>query len=142
VIDATDNLETRFLVNDACVKHGVPWVYGGAVGVSGMVLVVTPDGPCLRCVFPKMPEPGQLPTCNTVGIDNTLPSVVSSVQVTEAFKIIMGKEHTPELMVIDVWSHDIDKVKVKKDPGCACCGKRAFEHLAAETAPTWPKASR
>ncbi len=129
VVDATDNMETRFLVNDACVKHGIPWVYGGAVGVSGMVLVVTADGPCLRCVFPGMPEPGSLPTCNTVGIANTLPGVVSSTQVTEAFKIMMGKEHVPGLLVLDVWSHEIETVRVGKDPLCPCCGRRDFEHL-------------
>ncbi|MDQ1372109.1 MAG: HesA/MoeB/ThiF family protein [Candidatus Thermoplasmatota archaeon] len=123
VVDATDNMETRYIVNDACVRLAIPWVYGGAVGVSGMVMVVTRDGPCLRCVFPSPPRPGDLPTCNTVGIVNTLPSAVSSMQVTEAFKLIMGKEHTRELMVLDVWSQDIQKIKVVKDPKCAACGR-------------------
>jgi len=123
VIDATDNMETRYLVNDASVRLGIPWVYGGAVGVSGMVMVVTEGGPCLRCVFPNPPRPGDLPTCNTVGIINTLPSMVASMQVTEAFKIMMGKETTPELMVLDVWNQDIQKIKVRKDPKCVCCGR-------------------
>jgi adenylyltransferase/sulfurtransferase len=126
VVDATDNMETRYLVNDACVRVGVPWVYGGAVGVSGMALVVSPGGPCLRCVFPKPPRPGMLPTCNTVGIINTLPGTVSSVQVTEALKIMTGKAHTPELMVIDVWAHDIQRVKVSRDPRCTSCGQGAL----------------
>lgn len=122
VVDATDNMETRYTVNDACVKAGVPWVYGGAVGVSGMVLVVAGDGPCLRCVFPRPPRPGMLPTCNTVGIINTLPGTVSSIQVTEAIKVMTGKEHTPELMAVDVWNHDIHKIKVGRDPKCPACG--------------------
>ena len=125
VIDATDNMETRYVVNDACVRAGVPWVYGGAVGVSGMAMVVSKGGPCLRCVFPRPPRQGMLPTCNTVGIANTLPGMVASVQVTEAFKIMMGKDHTPELMVMDVWSHDIQKIKVERDPKCATCGAGA-----------------
>ena len=58
VLDATDNMDTRFLINDACAKHGVPWVYAGAVGVTGMVMPVVPKGPCLRCVFPALPQPG------------------------------------------------------------------------------------
>ena len=138
VVDATDNMETRFLLNDACVKHRIPWVYGGAVGVSGMVLVVREDGPCLRCVFPSMPEPGELPTCNTVGIANTLPSMVASMQVTEAFKIIMGKDSIHELMILDVWSQEIEKITVHKNPQCPCCGKKDFEHLEgrAKTPPS------
>jgi len=131
VIDATDNMETRFLVNDACVKLGIPWVYGGAVGVSGMVLAIVPDGPCLRCVFRSLPEPGELPTCDTAGIINTLPAAVSALQVTEAFKILMGKKPSPELMVLDVWNPDIQRIKVKKDPQCPCCGRRRFEYLTA-----------
>ncbi len=123
VIDATDNMETRYLVNDASVRLGIPWVYGGAVGISGMVMVVVEDGPCLRCVFPNPPRPGELPTCNTVGIINTLPSIVASVQVTEAFKVMMDKETTPELMVLDVWNQEIQKIKVRKNPKCACCGR-------------------
>ncbi len=122
VVDATDNMETRYIVNDACVRLGIPWIYGGAVGVSGMVMAVVKGGPCLRCVFPNPPPPGQLPTCNTVGIVNTLPSIVASIQVTEAFKLMMGREHTRELMVLDVWNQEIQKVKVARDPACAACG--------------------
>lgn len=123
VMDATDNMETRYIVNDACVRLGIPWIYGGAVGVSGMAMVVAEGGPCLRCVFPKPPLPGEMPTCNTVGILNTLPSMVSSIQVTEAFKLLTGKGHTRELMVLDVWNQDIQKIKVVKDPSCAACGR-------------------
>lgn len=135
VIDATDNMETRYLVNDACVKLGIPWIYGGAVGVSGMVMVVAKDGPCLRCVFPNPPLPGELPTCNTVGIVNTLPSMVASMQVTEALKLMMGKEHTHELMVLDAWNQDIQKIKVAKDPACAACGHGRKGRSAAPKAP-------
>lgn len=131
VIDATDNMDTRFLVNDACVKSGIPWIYAGAVGTSGMVMPVVKDGPCLRCVFPSPPQPGELPTCDTVGIVNTLPAVVASLEVTEAFKIMQGQEPIKELMFIDVWLGDIQKVKVKKNPDCECCGKRNFEFLQA-----------
>lgn len=132
VLDATDNMDTRFLVNDACVKEGIPWIYAGAVGVTGMVMDIVPDGPCLRCVFHQLPQPGQLPTCDTVGIINTLPSVVAALETTEAFKIMLGKEHSGELMVIDLWQADLQKIKVKKDPKCEACGKRNFEFLQAK----------
>lgn len=131
VLDATDNMDTRFLVNDACVKLGIPWIYAGAVGVTGMVMPVVSDGPCLRCVFPTLPQPGQLPTCDTVGIVNTLPSMVASIEVTEAFKIMQGKEPFKELLVLDIWQGELQKVKVKKNPECDCCGKRHFPYLQA-----------
>jgi adenylyltransferase/sulfurtransferase len=131
VLDATDNMDTRFLVNDACVKHGIPWVYAGAVGVTGMVMPVVPGGPCLRCVFPNLPQPGQLPTCDTVGIINTLPSAIASLEVTEAFKIMQGKEPAKELTVLDVWQGDLQRIKVKRNPQCETCGKRDFRFLQA-----------
>ncbi len=131
VVDATDNMDTRFLVNDACVKHGIPWVYAGAVGTTGMVMPIMPNGPCFRCVFPSLPQPGQLPTCDTVGIVNTLPSTVASLEVTEAFKIMQGKQPTKQLMFIDVWQSDLQKIAVRKNPQCQACVKRDFEFLQA-----------
>lgn len=132
VLDATDNMDTRFLVNDACVKHGIPWIYAGAVGTTGMVLPVLRDGPCLRCVFPSPPQPGELPTCDSVGIVNTLPAAVASLEATEAFKIILGREATKDLTVIDIWSGEFQRIKVKKNPDCHCCGKKDFEFLNAK----------
>jgi molybdopterin/thiamine biosynthesis adenylyltransferase len=133
VIDATDNMDTRFLVNDACVKLGVPWIYAGAVGVTGMVMPVVPDGPCLRCVFPSPPQPGELPTCDTVGIVNTLPSMVASLEVTEAFKIMQGKEPSKGLVFVDVWQGDLQRIMVMRNPECECCGKHNYEFLKAKT---------
>lgn len=126
VVDGTDNMETRFVVNDACVKLGIPWVYGGAVGTSGMVFPIVPTGPCLRCIFPTLPMEGQLPTCNTVGIVNSLPSVVASLEVTEALKIMLEEDTTPELMIIDVWHEDLQKIRVKRNSDCESCGKHRY----------------
>ena len=126
VVDATDNMTARFVVNDACIKLGTPWIYGGAVGTSGMVFAVGPDGPCLRCIFPKLPPEGSLPTCDTIGIMNSLPSVVASLEVTEALKIILGRDPTPELMVIDIWSGDFQKIRIRKKDDCITCVKRDF----------------
>ena len=132
VLDATDNMDTRFLVNDACVKLSIPWIYAGAVGVTGMVMAVRSGGPCLRCVFHSLPQPGELPTCDTVGIVNTLPSMVAALETTEAFKVLIGKPTVKELLVLDVWNADIQRIRIKKDPGCECCGKQNFEFLQAK----------
>ena len=126
VVDATDNMEARFVMNDACIKLGIPWIYGGAVATAGMVFATTRNGPCLRCIFPKLPPKGELPTCDTVGIVNSLPSIVASMEVTEALKIILGEEPTPELMVIEVWSGDIQKIEVRKNPECMTCGRHEY----------------
>ncbi len=133
VLDATDNMDTRFLVNDACVKLGIPWIYAGAVGTTGMVMPIVPEGPCLRCVFPTPPQPGELPTCDTVGIVNTLPAIVAALETTEAFKIMMGKEPTKELAFIDAWLGDLQRIKVRKNHECECCGKKNFEFLQARS---------
>lgn len=129
VVDATDNLRTRFIVNDACVKLGIPWIYGGAVGTAGMVFVIWPEGPCLRCLFPKLPPREATPTCDEVGIINTLPSVVASVETTEALKILLGKETIPELMIIDVWSGDMQKILMKRNPDCVTCARHEFYRI-------------
>lgn len=132
VLDATDNMDTRFLVNDACVKLGIPWIYQGAVGVTGMMMPISSTGPCLRCVFPSPPQPGELPTCDTVGIVNTLPAMVASLGVTEAFKMMQGQRPSEDLLFLDVWQGDIQKIKVKKNPECETCIRHNFEFLQAK----------
>ncbi len=129
VVDATDNLRTRFIVNDACVKLRIPWVYGGAVGTAGMAFVIRPEGPCLRCLFPQLPPREATPTCDDVGIINTLPSVVASIETTEALKILLGKETIPELMIVDVWSGDMQKIRMKRNPECVTCARREFYRM-------------
>ncbi|MGC8826898.1 MAG: ThiF family adenylyltransferase, partial [Anaerolineae bacterium] len=89
VMDATDNLETRLLLNDACLKAGIPWIYGGAVGSSGIVMSIVPgETPCLRCLIDEPPPPGALPSCDTVGVLNAATAVVASIQTAEALKLL------------------------------------------------------
>ncbi len=131
VLDGTDNLETRYVINDACVKHGLPWVYGGAIGTSGMTMNILPgDTPCLRCVFPEPPPPGTLPTCDTVGVLNTTPAIVASLQATEAFKILLGAEEVSrELLSVELWDRTVRPMAIKRNPDCPTCGQRKFEFL-------------
>src|SRR5438067_6362526 len=106
VLDGTDNFATRFLVNDACVKHGVAWVYGAAVGSYGVTLTVRPRvTPCLRCVFPVEPAAASAPTCDTAGVVMPIISIVAAVQVAEALKLLTGRTESLHggLMQFDVW---------------------------------------
>jgi adenylyltransferase/sulfurtransferase len=137
VLDGTDNFETRFLLNDACVKQGRPWVYAGVVGSTGMVMAVRPGrGPCFACLVGDLPAPGTSPTCDTAGVLNTAVGVVASLEATEALKILSGREEAlaPGLQTLDVWHSTSQLVKVPRAEGCAVCGARRFRHLEGAAA--------
>ncbi|MCK4443974.1 MAG: ThiF family adenylyltransferase [Thermoplasmata archaeon] len=134
VVDGTDNMETRFLLNDYCVKTGIPFIYGGSIATYGMTLTVAPsEGPCLRCLFPQTPVPGTLPTCDTFGILNTIPAMIASIQSTEAIKLLIGVEPRKTLMVLDPWYNDQREVEVTRRDDCICCVKNEFDFLDART---------
>jgi adenylyltransferase/sulfurtransferase len=134
VLDGSDNLETRYLLNDACLKHHVPWVYGGVVATAGMALVVAPDGgPCLRCLFPDPPPPGSLPTCETVGILGTVPTVIGAIQSTEALKWLTGQPTSRDLLYVDLWHATWERIRVRRDDHCPACVYRRFDFLEART---------
>ncbi|MHC4600526.1 MAG: ThiF family adenylyltransferase, partial [Planctomycetota bacterium] len=135
LLDGTDNLETRYLINDVAVKRSIPWIYGGVVGTEGMVMPVLPGvGPCLRCIFPIPPPPGTLPTCETEGVLNAAAATVGSLQAAEAFKVLVGVRDVDSLLSLDVWSGAFRSVTVCRDDGCPCCGKARFEYLEADAA--------
>ena len=130
VVDGTDNAETRYLLNDAAVSAGVPWVYGGCVSADGRVMAIRPGvTPCLRCLFPDPPAVGELPTCDTVGVLGPAAAVVASLQVVAAFKLILG-EPTAGLTVVDLWRNRFHVVDTgDRRPDCPCCGRREFPFL-------------
>lgn len=132
VLDGTDNFHTRLVINDACVKHGIPWIYAAAIGTSGLVMPILPDGPCLRCLFPSPPPAGALPTCDTAGVLSTAPLVVAGWESTEAIKLLLGKIQEPRLVMIDVWDQTFSILEVEKAEDCVCCGRKIFEFLTAE----------
>ena len=135
VLDGTDNLETRYLINDACVKAGKAWIYGGVIGTSGMTMNMVPGGPCLRCVFPTPPPPGSLPTCETAGVLGAAPAVIASLQATEAIKLICGGEPARGLLSVDIWTRRFQQVEVLRDEDCPACGRGQYDFLRArETA--------
>jgi molybdopterin/thiamine biosynthesis adenylyltransferase len=135
VIDGTDNLETRYLLNDACVKAGIPWVYGGAVGSTGMSMTILPgETACFRCLFPTPPPPGSMETCDTAGVLGSSVVTVAAMQWTEAVKLLVGdREHLNlGLTAFDMWTNDhLQAESVARRPDCPCCGERRFEYLEA-----------
>ncbi len=137
ILDATDNFEIRFLINDAAVKHNIPWIYGACVGASGMVMTIIPGvTPCLRCVWDEPPPPGMNPTCDTAGILAPAASIVAALQTVEALKVLTGKLDAvrPKLMQLDVWTGQFNAFDCGS-PGaggsCRCCGQRKFDYLDA-----------
>ncbi len=132
VLDATDNFETRFLVNDLAVKHAIPLVYAGAVASRGVSMTVrSPKTPCLRCQFDP-PEDGGGETCDTVGVLGPIAAMMGAFQASEAIKLLLGRvDLTSTAMVsLDLWELDRRWVELgARDPGCVCCGRRRFEFL-------------
>jgi adenylyltransferase/sulfurtransferase len=107
VLDATDNFETRYLLNDACVKHQRPWIYSAVVACYGVTMNILPDQtPCLRCVFPEIPPPGSSATCDTVGVLNGI-----------------------------VWENTSERIELPRQPDCPTCGQHSYEFLEALSGP-------
>jgi adenylyltransferase/sulfurtransferase len=131
VLDGTDNFETRYVINDVCIKLGKPWVYAGVVGTVGMVMPILPGrGPCLRCVIPGPPNPGTVPTCDTVGVLNSAVAVMASLQVTLALRILLGSPPADAgLLYADVWNGSFETMKFQRNEQCPCCGLGNFEFL-------------
>lgn len=124
VVDATDNFPTRDAINTACLRRGLPWVHGGAVGTSGTVMTLLPGrGPCLRCVLPTLPDPATAPTTARDGVLNTLPAVVAALQVTQALRVLLGLPVDPGVLRhFDVWENTWDAVTINRNPRCPACG--------------------
>jgi adenylyltransferase/sulfurtransferase len=135
VLDGTDNFQTRYLINDACVKNNVSWIYGAAVSAYGATMTIQPNQtPCLRCIFEEMPSAGTSPTCDTAGVIQPIINSISAVQTTEALKILTGKFDLlhKSLMQIDVWRNDWRKIKLGvSNADCQTCARKNFEFLDA-----------
>lgn len=148
ILDGTDNLETRYLINDFAVRADIPWVYGACLAASGLVLPVRPhQTPCLRCLWENPPAPGTTPTCDTAGILAATANIVASLQATEAMKLLIGSGQPPirpadaarsaptggRLFTIDVWAGRMRTVNVQAafDEGdCPCCRQGRYEFLS------------
>ncbi len=152
VLDATDNFETRYLINDFAVQRGTPWIYAAAIGAYAATMNILPAAleprtsnlepvfatACLACIFPKPPI-GNVETCDTAGILSTAVNLAASIQVTEALKFLTGQPHLMRrtLLSFDLWNPtgnaSIDRSEISTAtprPDCEVCGQRVFTHLA------------
>jgi sulfur-carrier protein adenylyltransferase/sulfurtransferase len=126
VVDGTDNFATRYLVNDACVLLGKPYVWGSIYRFDGQASVFWSEyGPCYRCLYPEPPPPGMVPSCAEGGVLGVLCASIGSIQVNEAIKVIagIGEPIVGRLMIYDALEMTYRSVKVRKDPECPLCGK-------------------
>jgi sulfur-carrier protein adenylyltransferase/sulfurtransferase len=126
IVDGTDNFATRYLVNDACVLLGKPYVWGSIYRFDGQASVFWAEyGPCYRCLYPEPPPPGMVPSCAEGGVLGVLCASVGSIQVNEAIKLIagIGEPLVGRLMIYDALEMSYRTLPVKKDPECPVCGK-------------------
>ncbi|HUF28187.1 MAG TPA: molybdopterin-synthase adenylyltransferase MoeB [Gemmatimonadaceae bacterium] len=132
VIDGTDNFQTRYLTNDACVLLGKPNVYGSIFRFEGQASVfATADGPCYRCLFREPPPPGLVPSCAEGGVLGVLPGLIGTIQATEAIKLILGigESLAGRLLLVDTLGLQFRTVRVRRDPTCPACGTREIREL-------------
>lgn len=138
ILDATDNFETRYLINDYAIEQRKPWIYSAAIGAYAVTMNVLPgETACLACIFPEPPG-GTVETCDTAGILNTAVNFAASVAVTEAFKLLTGAREKMRrtLLSCDLWTSEWSEVSASTPrAGCAVCGERDFLHLRGEGRP-------
>ena len=139
ILDGTDNFETRFLINDFSVKSGTPWIYAAAVASYGLTMAIRPGStPCLVCLLATdQTRQGMEETCDTVGVLGPIVNLIASLQVGEAIKLLAGREAAlhGRLVSCDVWSGQLQSVRVARDPQCPCCAHRQFHYLEGEAQP-------
>jgi molybdopterin/thiamine biosynthesis adenylyltransferase/rhodanese-related sulfurtransferase len=125
IVDGTDNFPTRYLTNDACVKLRKPNVYASIFRFEGQATVfdVSREGPCYRCLYPKPPPPGMVPSCAEGGVLGVLPGVIGLIQATEAVKLILNKGDplVGRLLIYDALGMTFEELKIKKNPKCPVC---------------------
>jgi adenylyltransferase/sulfurtransferase len=127
VIDALDSIDARYALNDACLKHGIPFIYAGALGMVGSVCTFIPhESACLRCIFPELSE-DEMPTCSTEGVHPSILYLVAGIQVSEAVKILLGQQPSlvNKLLYIDLNDLVFDKIQMHRHNECTSCGFNA-----------------
>jgi molybdopterin/thiamine biosynthesis adenylyltransferase len=132
ILDATDNFETRYLINDFAVRENVPWIYGAAVSSYGLKLAILPGlTACLKCIYPEPPR-GAQPTCETAGVLGTVTATIAALETADAMKILAAGRDSflARLSTVDVWTGEIRQLAPPaRDPLCPCCALRDFVHL-------------
>jgi sulfur carrier protein ThiS adenylyltransferase len=134
IVDATDNFETRLIVNDAAVKKGIPFIFGACVSSYGLTFPIIPGKtPCLHCLMNHLPMDGM--TCDTVGVISPIVQVIAAFQVTQVLRLLAGEELLPIMQSIDIWKSEKAEINVDrlKNKDCPTCGEHAtFPYLSFE----------
>ena len=131
VLDCSDNIEVRYIINEACDKLRKPWIYAGVLAGEGLTMNIIPgETACFRCLFPETPPPGSYPTCSTAGVLNSITAAVASIESTEALKILIGSPKVRKnLFQIDVWNNSSGYIDVERNPDCPVCGRHEYDAL-------------
>jgi molybdopterin-synthase adenylyltransferase len=132
ILDGTDNLETRFLINDISLKLKIPWVYGGAIGTTGMTMTIIPyETPCFRCIMRGEAYGTKGLTCETAGVISPAPWIIASIQAVEAIKILVGSpDINRDLIDIDIWKGRFKQFGFNgRNSDCPACGQNRVEFL-------------
>jgi adenylyltransferase/sulfurtransferase len=133
ILDASDNFDVRFLINEYAVKNNVPWVYGACVGSYGLTFPIIPgESACLRCVFESAPPPGVSPSCDTAGVIGPIVGTIASIQVAEALKILSGARDRvrKKITTMDLWENRHDAIDLPRPfVDCACCGRHEYPYM-------------
>jgi len=139
IVDGTDNFEIRFLINDASVQRGIPWVYGGCLGAEGQTMTILPgETACLRCLMRECPPPGSTPTCDTAGVLGPIVNVIAAIEACEAIKILSGNRPavSRQLTVVELWDNRIRQIDVgslRDQVDCPACKGGEFLFLAGKS---------
>lgn len=133
ILDGLDNYETRFLINDASLKHNVPWIYGGAIASSGIMKVIIPgETSCFRCLVGDLPLTDAILTCDTAGVISPAPFIIGSLQTVEAIKLLVGSnEVTKDLIFVDVWAGKFNRFEFLRREECPAC-KGRYDYLKGQ----------
>ena len=132
VLDGTDNLETRFLINDWAVREGIPWIYCGVLATFGHTMAVVPGKTaCLRCYLPQSPAAGELPGCETEGVIGPVAAITAGLAAAAALRLLVEGTSSSggALVMVDAWNGSTEQIRVERRPDCEVCGRRHFAYL-------------
>ncbi len=131
VLDGTDNFAARYLLNDAALRHGIPWIYSGVIGTSGLSLTIRPgQTACLRCLYPDPPPPGSTATCETAGVLGPAVQTVAALAAAATLQLLVGADPPRGLLAVDLWTGTFDRIGTgDRDPACPACGAGRYDFL-------------
>lgn len=128
ILDCSDNMETRFLINDFSVYNEIPWIYASVLRANAMLMNIIPKKtPCFRCIFKEQTSITE--NCDSAGVLNTITNLISSIEVTESIKILTNQDYSKELLLFNIWNLQMQKLTINKNLNCETCYKNNLEYL-------------